>query len=429
MTTERGRAHLRKLIMAASDLELLDVSELNPDGTGPRYAYSSTENRVGDIPVVSDNYQNYKLAMDALGPEYAQYAEEYLNLYGDDSDDILRPILTEKARAHLYDLIVNAPRDEFLDVSNLGPGGSGTRYIGKPSPRSDKKGIDGLPVVSDNYQNYKLAIDALSPEFAVYADEYLKQYGDGLKQYGDGLNGLTNSISNHRLPEPTLTTESREHLLDYIVKADLKDQVVDVSHITPNGSGIRIIGKPSLRSDKKGINPLPIVSHNYEAYKLAIDILGPNYETFANQYYNRFIAPTFQSPSRIASPIRSQSPSRIASPSRSRSQIQTGSSRLSSPSRFASPPSRLSSPPRFASSPVSPPRFVSTPASPPRFASTPVSPPRFASVPIPTPQYSTVPIFPSQVPTMSSSLPRLPPVPSTQSSFVPNGIVGIHSRQ
>lgn len=80
-----------KLAIAYTEAEatgkVLDVSGLQADGTGTRKipvpkTTRGTKKWVMGVPVVSDNYASYALAMQLLGPGFAPFAQEYLNLYG-----------------------------------------------------------------------------------------------------------------------------------------------------------------------------------------------------------------------------------------------------------------------------------------------------------------------------------------------------------
>lgn len=69
--------------------KVLDVSELKPDGSGSRIIVVPKTTRgnkkwVPDVPVVSDNYATYALAMSILGEGYLPYAQQYQALHGAD---------------------------------------------------------------------------------------------------------------------------------------------------------------------------------------------------------------------------------------------------------------------------------------------------------------------------------------------------------
>jgi len=87
------------------------------------------------------------------------------------------------------------------------------------------------------------------------------------------------------------------------------NNVLDVSKIRPDGTGIRVITAPTTRSAKKMIPDLPIVSDNYNAYRAAIRLLGPEYQPYANEYlrlYGEGEIPTTLTQVRPASPLRIQ---------------------------------------------------------------------------------------------------------------------------
>jgi hypothetical protein len=72
--------------------KVLDVSKLTANGTGWKSAnypkgdangmYHGTKKWVAPVPVVSDNYQAYALAMQFLGNDFLPYAQEFLRLHG-----------------------------------------------------------------------------------------------------------------------------------------------------------------------------------------------------------------------------------------------------------------------------------------------------------------------------------------------------------
>jgi len=75
-------------------------------------------------------------------------------------------------------------------------------------------------------------------------------------------------------------------LTNLIRTAEATGKLVDVSQLKSDGSGVQIIDKnDSNQVSKRGINKFPlVVSDNYASYRLAMDIFGPNYIQFANEY-------------------------------------------------------------------------------------------------------------------------------------------------
>ncbi len=72
--------------------KVLDVSKLTENGTGWKSTnypkgdangvFHGTKKWVGQVPVVSDNYQTYALAMRLLGPEFEPFANEFFRQHG-----------------------------------------------------------------------------------------------------------------------------------------------------------------------------------------------------------------------------------------------------------------------------------------------------------------------------------------------------------
>ena len=84
-------------------------------------------------------------------------------------------------------------------------------------------------------------------------------------------------------------TTPYERLATFINTAAAKGQVVDVTNITAEGTGVRAIAPPkTAKSTRKGIEGLPIVSANLDAYTRATNILGAPYTPYAQQYAQQF---------------------------------------------------------------------------------------------------------------------------------------------
>lgn len=120
---------------------------------------------------------------------------------------------------------------------------------------------------------------------------------------------------------------AQEQLFRMLDSANQNDKVLDVSKITMDGKGARMVSIPKTdRSSKKQIEELNIMSDNYESYKLATDILGPAFSVFADAYLFNF--------GDLKHQIRSRSPPRTRSPTRSQSPPRNHIVRSQSPQRF-----------------------------------------------------------------------------------------------
>ena len=113
-----------------------------------------------------------------------------------------------------------------------------------------------------------------------------------------------------------------ENLFPMFQKAYAENKYLDVSKLTSNGTGSRLYDlcqtscRETLRT-RKYINGLNIVSNNYQAYKLAINILkkDANYSTldsyaqlFASNYGTDVIESPRRSPKGVKSPKYTNKP-------------------------------------------------------------------------------------------------------------------------
>ena len=72
---------------AINEGKVLDVSKIRTDGAGSRTmnypkSVSGSKKWVDNLPVVSNNYNAYAFALQLLGPDFKQYADLFLQMYG-----------------------------------------------------------------------------------------------------------------------------------------------------------------------------------------------------------------------------------------------------------------------------------------------------------------------------------------------------------
>ena len=77
-------------------------------------------------------------------------------------------------------------------------------------------------------------------------------------------------------------------LINLIAKASISGKVLDVSNMNDHIIGYKTIVKPQSKSTKKYVEGIAIVSDNYAAYEMTMNILGPNYMHFAESYLNYY---------------------------------------------------------------------------------------------------------------------------------------------
>lgn len=74
------------------------------------------------------------------------------------------------------------------------------------------------------------------------------------------------------------------HILRRMEMARGSGRVLDVSHMDPYFTGIMMIYKPGKGSKKIGPEGLPIISSDYNRYKQIIELLGPKYKVYLDEY-------------------------------------------------------------------------------------------------------------------------------------------------
>ena len=183
---QQSTIHLVKLYnMAVEQGKVVDVSKLQLNGYGGKlidypyegiYAATQGKGRITGVPIVSDNYASYDIAMAILGPGYRKYAIIFLTTYG--NAPIVEDPLNKLKR--LYAKAVESGGNRVLDVSNIKVSGGNVKLIPKHILDPRKKQVDDIPIVSDNYAAYDWAVNLLSDDLGYdyqdYADAYLQMY-------------------------------------------------------------------------------------------------------------------------------------------------------------------------------------------------------------------------------------------------------------
>lgn len=156
--------------------------------------------------------------------------------------------------------------------------------------------IAGLPsLVSNELLNHNVSIETIgeiyntslyydnffsNPDYFTELDRYQKLQQSKIKTNisSSGLN-LTQLIvlaNPERLSIKKKELRSRSpktvSIIDKIINLP-DNKVLDVSNITPSGTGARTIAPPSGRSKKYGSHNLKIVSSNFDSYLLAVDLI------------------------------------------------------------------------------------------------------------------------------------------------------------
>lgn len=111
-------------------------------------------------------YESYR--MDSMNTAFHEAGQTMSSLIYQINPANTRNEMSEKKRARttktkdMQDKIFALNEGYVLDVSKMNENGTGARTVKRPAGRSAKKGTDNLPIISDNYVNYKRAVLMLS---------------------------------------------------------------------------------------------------------------------------------------------------------------------------------------------------------------------------------------------------------------------------
>ena len=85
-------------------------------------------------------------------------------------------------------------------------------------------------------------------------------------------------------------------LLKLIELASNADKVLDVSNMNNSVIGYKTIPIPSSKNNRKGVSGIAVVSNNYTTFHMTMNILGPQYMHFADEYNKLYVKSTIEAP-------------------------------------------------------------------------------------------------------------------------------------
>ena len=215
----------------------------------------------------------------------------------------------------------SASKGQLVDVSKIKPDGTGIRSINPPTTdKSKKHGIQGLPIVSDNYASYLQATSILGTagaDYSQYSQQYAQQFGTQPAAPKNSLKAPSVAFPQSMAPfaqsmapfaQPMIPLQSnvapvvqstaapivpfvtpQTKLVNLINTARAEGKVLDVSELKPDGTGTRKIPIPKTsKGTKRWAGDLPVVSNNYQSYLQAMTILGQQYVPLAQEYLNTY---------------------------------------------------------------------------------------------------------------------------------------------
>lgn len=320
------RAELEKRLAEAQAAgKVLNVSKLREDGVGAVKANRpATQGRdakgknkyIEGLDIISDDYTPYEVAAKALGkPEFAKRYREFYGT-GKASPKPSKSPKVERGAAktfgeRLQEAVLKAQEeDKLVDVSNLTElkngqlGGFRTvaRYskAGKDTYRDNYSGkkmwIEGLPIISNNFDSYARAVNAL--DRADLAREFGRKHGEDFDfrtEKGAGGAGSPGRKSPSK-KSPAVKLNAAEQLYEMYSKAVNTGGKLDVSGLDADkGTGSRVIHPKTDREiTKVGVPRLEVVSNSFAKFAEAMALLDQvysangqegNFSENANEYF------------------------------------------------------------------------------------------------------------------------------------------------
>ena len=303
--TEEGIVELRKRYAEAQAVgKALNVSNIKVDGTGAvKAALPKTDKgkfkHIAGLDIISDNPGAYKVAAEALGQ--AAMGRKFKEMFPDAVYTPRQPRTPAKAKAQpkgfaerLEETVMKAAaEDKLVDVSGLyllkngqlggfrtvarfdkktGKDLFGEKYSGK------KVMVAGLPIISNNTESYRMAVDAL--DRADLAREFARAHGESYDHRSEKGVKSPAKRSGSRSParSPKAKLSAAEKLYDQYFKAVNTAGKLDVSKLQADGTGSLVIHPKSDREvTKVGVTGIVVVSNNYPAFADAMALLDEYY--------------------------------------------------------------------------------------------------------------------------------------------------------
>jgi len=300
--TEEGKVELAKRYRAAqADGKALNVSELKADGSGavkaalPKTDKSQFKHLPG-LDIISNNSGTYKVAAKALGN--AKLAGEFERKFPDAVYTPRQPRTPAKAKAapkgfaeRLEEAVMKAAaEDKLVDVSGLYTLKNGQLGGFRTVARFDKKTgkdlfgekysgkkvmVAGLPIISNNTENYRMAVEALDREDL--AREFARAHGESYDHRSEkgAKSPAKRSGSKSPVRSPARKLGAAEHLWKMYIESNNTNGKLDVSGLdVETGRGARVIHPKSDREvTKVGVSGTNVVSNNYHSFAGAMALL------------------------------------------------------------------------------------------------------------------------------------------------------------
>lgn len=264
--------------------------------------------QVGNTHYYSDNYDAVAAAeADGLIPRGSKAA--FAAKYGR-GEQVKTPGQVKETgrRRDLIEAVANAEANgKLVDVSNLhvavkGSGDKAHEVVqGYRTINPHKEGYTGAivgvaakpEIVSNNYDAYRLAVEELGLGYLAqqYYDQYPNQRGGKPEKRSPRVK--VEGAAGAKSPGRNATPE--EKLMFQYNKAANPDPVkfpygayLDVSQLKSDGTGSKLVKKTAHPKEQltrvRGGDEQILISNNYESYKMATNLLGPEWAPFAADF-------------------------------------------------------------------------------------------------------------------------------------------------
>jgi hypothetical protein len=128
---------------------------------------------------------------------------------------------------------------------------------------------------------------------------------DGAKKVAARTGAVVKPTRTRRLTRKEATTvrnNNKKTLAERLHIAQNAGKVLDVSNMTDEGTNVKLIARPTGKTNKVGPTSIAVVSSKADRFVAAMGLLGPTFEKFINEYNNiTGVAPVAQ-PARVKTP-------------------------------------------------------------------------------------------------------------------------------
>jgi hypothetical protein len=128
---------------------------------------------------------------------------------------------------------------------------------------------------------------------------------DGAKKVAARTGAVVKPTSSRRLTKKEATTQranNKKTLAERLHEAQNAGKVLDVSSMSDEGTNVKIISRPTGKTNKVGPTGIAVVSSKPDRFIAAMGLLGPNFERFVSEYNSLVAISSLSQPPRVKTP-------------------------------------------------------------------------------------------------------------------------------